>query len=82
MPGPILPTPDPHVLPIFVAAPRPRAVPTGWPLLRPFYLAAALFACIAVPVWVAAYLGLVRISLAMPPLLWHGMTCCSASRWR
>jgi uncharacterized protein involved in response to NO len=47
----------------------------GWPLLRlafrPFYLGAALFAVLAVPVWVALYLGWVSRDLPLPPLLWH-----------
>ena len=49
--------------------------PRGWPLLRlgfrPFYLGAAVFAALAVPLWVAAFLGRVPFAPAVPPLLWH-----------
>lgn len=49
--------------------------PAGWPLLRlgfrPFYLGAALFAVLAMPLWIALYLGQVTSTLAVPPLLWH-----------
>ncbi|ODU58382.1 MAG: short-chain dehydrogenase [Comamonadaceae bacterium SCN 68-20] len=49
--------------------------PAGWPLLRlgfrPFYLDAALFAVVAMPLWIALYLGQVALTLAVPPLLWH-----------
>ena len=47
----------------------------GWPVLRlgfrPFYIAAAALACIAVPLWVAAMLGAVTLSMAVQPMLWH-----------
>lgn len=47
----------------------------GWPLLRlgfrPFYIAAAVLACIAVPLWVAAMLGAFTLNMAVQPLLWH-----------
>jgi len=38
---------------------------------RPFYLGAALFAVLAMPLWIALYLGQVTSTLAVPPLLWH-----------
>lgn len=38
---------------------------------RPFYLLAALFAALAVPLWAAMLLGYVTIGLSVPPLLWH-----------
>src|SRR5512146_508464 len=51
------------------------AGPRGWPLLRlgfrPFYLGAAAFAALAVPLWVAVFLGGVAFVPALPPLLWH-----------
>ena len=47
----------------------------GWPLFRlgfrPFYIGTALLACLTVPLWVAAFLGLVPLSLPFPALLWH-----------
>jgi uncharacterized protein involved in response to NO len=47
----------------------------GWPVLRlgfrPFYLAAALFACLAVPFWIAFLRGGVSLGSELPPLLWH-----------
>ena len=38
---------------------------------RPFYLGAALLACLSVPVWTAVFLGQIQLPLAIPPLLWH-----------
>lgn len=56
-------------------APRAAAAPQGWPLLRlgfrPFYLAGALVACVSLPVWMAAFLGAVRLDMAVSPFLWH-----------
>jgi uncharacterized protein involved in response to NO len=53
------------------AAPRPP----GWPLLRlgfrSFYLGAASFALLAVPLWVVLFLGPWNLTMALPPLLWH-----------
>jgi len=62
---------------VAISEPDARAqTPPGWPLLRlgfrPFYLGAALVACLAVPVWVAAFLGYLQPRLALSPLLWHG----------
>lgn len=49
--------------------------PAGWPLLRlgfrPFYLGAALFAVLAMPLWIALFLGQLTLPLAVPPVLWH-----------
>ena len=46
-----------------------------WPLLRlafrPFYLGAAAFGAVAVPLAVAVLLGVVSLPLAPTPLLWH-----------
>jgi uncharacterized protein involved in response to NO len=51
------------------------AEPQGLPLLRlgfrPFYLGAAAFAAVAVPLWVMVLLGSVQPSMHMLPLLWH-----------
>ncbi len=61
-------------IPIAGSAPVP--VPRGWPLFRlgfrPFYLGAALLACVSVPLWVAAFLGHASTVFALPALLWHG----------
>lgn len=38
---------------------------------RPFYLLAALWAVLAVPLWVAQYAGLLPPPLAYPAMLWH-----------
>ena len=58
--------------------PPPTAIvspPAGWPLLRlgfrPFYLGAALFAVLAMPLWIALFLGQVAWTPAVPLLLWH-----------
>jgi uncharacterized protein involved in response to NO len=54
--------------------PAPQPLP-GWPLLRlgfrPFYLAAAAYAALAVPLWVAVMLGAVALPPSVAPLLWH-----------
>jgi uncharacterized protein involved in response to NO len=46
-----------------------------WPLLRlgfrPFYLGAASFAAIAIPLWIAMFLGVVQLPLALSPMIWH-----------
>ena len=51
------------------------SVPHGLALLRlgfrPFYLSAALLAALAVPLWVAMFLGQVRWTPSAPALLWH-----------
>ena len=56
-------------------APVPGPALAHWPVwrlgFRPFYLGAAAFALLAVPAWVAAWLGLVSLPSSMPPLLWH-----------
>ena len=62
-------------IPVAPAKAAPAA-PRGWPLLRlgfrPFYLGAALLACLAVPAWVLMFLGHGVAPLALAPLLWHG----------
>ncbi len=62
-------------LPIFRAASAPAPTPQGLAVLRlgfrPFYLAGTLFAALAVPLWLALFLGQVAWTLPLPPLLWH-----------
>lgn len=38
---------------------------------RPFYLGAALFALLAVPLWLGLWLGRVPLDLPVAPMLWH-----------
>lgn len=56
-------------------APAATPAPSGWPLLRlgfrPFYLGAAAYAAVAVPLWVALLLGPLPLKLSLSPLLWH-----------
>ena len=64
------------VVPLVAAPTGPLAAPApGWPVLRlgfrPFYLGAALFGMLAVPLWVALWLGAVSLPLALPALYWH-----------
>lgn len=58
-----------------VAASAPARAPTGWPVLRlgfrPFYLGAAAYGMLAIPLWVAILQGQVSLVLPVPPLLWH-----------
>ena len=61
--------------PLAAAAPASALLPRGWPLLRlgfrPFYLGAAAYAMLAVPLWIAILLGQVSVKLTVSPLLWH-----------
>lgn len=66
-------------IPILQAAPAAASgthAPRGWPVwrlgFRPFYLGAAGFAALAVPMWMAMLLGAWQPSLPLPALLWHG----------
>jgi uncharacterized protein involved in response to NO len=63
------------VLPIAPATTVQAPAPQGWPVLRlgfrPFYLGAAAFACLAVPLWLAMFLGEVSLDTSVGPLLWH-----------
>jgi uncharacterized protein involved in response to NO len=63
-------------LPPLAAAPTATSPPPrGWPILRlgfrPFYLGAALFAALAIPLWIALLLVAVSMPLPVSPLLWH-----------
>lgn len=55
-----------------VSIPRPTSF-TEWPVwqlgFRPFYLLAALFAVLSIPLWIAQYFGL--ISVPQVHLFWH-----------
>ena len=72
--GPTVPM-KPIPLPTPTSAAGQPAVPAGWPVLRlgfrPFYLGAAVFAGLAVPLWLALFLGWVSLDLGVAPLLWH-----------
>jgi uncharacterized protein involved in response to NO len=61
---------------IQIGQPQPAAdAPHGWPLLRlgfrPFYLGAAVFAALAVPLWAVLFLGGGTLPSGAPPLFWH-----------
>ncbi len=62
-------------LPIFSEAKAAAQKPPDWPFLRlgfrPFYLGGALLAALAVPLWVAMFLGTVQVATAVPGVLWH-----------
>jgi len=63
-------------VPILAASePAPAPAPRGWPLLRlgfrPFYLGAAAYGMVAVPLWMALLLGQVSLNLTLAPVLWH-----------
>ena len=61
--------------PLTAAGPTAATAPRGWPLLRlgfrPFYLGAAAFSMLAIPLWIALLLGSVTLNLSVSPLLWH-----------
>lgn len=71
-PLPILPSSV--MSPAAPQAPAP-ARPHGWPLLRlgfrPFYLGAASFGMLAIPLWVAMFLGWFTPEMPVAPMLWH-----------
>jgi uncharacterized protein involved in response to NO len=58
------------------ASERAPARNREFPLLaygfRLFFLAAALFAALAVPLWLAGYMGAVALPTPLPASLWHG----------
>ena len=62
-------------IPSLVSAQPATAAPQGWPVLRlgfrPFYLGAALFAMLSVPLWLALLFGWVVLPMNLPSLLWH-----------
>ncbi|MEO7243157.1 MAG: NnrS family protein [Variovorax sp.] len=62
-------------LPLASTAAATASSPRGWPLLRlgfrPFYLGAAAFAVLAIPLWVAVFLGYLPWPAPVAPLLWH-----------
>ncbi|MBE2242825.1 MAG: NnrS family protein [Burkholderiaceae bacterium] len=66
-------------VPIAPPSPAPAAAqagqPRGLPLLRlgfrPFYLGAAAFACLSVPLWLAVFFGHLTLDAQIAPLLWH-----------
>jgi uncharacterized protein involved in response to NO len=75
------------ILPIAGTAAATPALPRGWPLLRlgfrPFYLGAAAYGMLAVPLWIAMLLGQVSLNLTVsPPCSGTPTRCCSASPWR
>jgi uncharacterized protein involved in response to NO len=63
-------------LPPLTATPSVTApAPQGWPLFRlgfrPFYLGAAAYGMLAVPLWVAMLLDQASLNLTVSPVLWH-----------
>ncbi|WP_332748761.1 NnrS family protein [Hydrogenophaga sp.] len=66
-------TTPPAMLAARAATPVPS--PQGWPLLRlgfrPFYLGAAAYGMLAIPLWIALLLGRVSLNLTVSPVLWH-----------
>ena len=74
-PPPMAHTPPPIAQRADSSAQPTAGTARGWPLLRlgfrPFYLGAALFALLSIPLWVAIFLGHWQPTLALAPLLWH-----------
>ena len=60
--------------PVMAGIPRYRAQ-TGPALLsagfRPFFLLSAVWACVAIPLWLALYASAVQLPTALPPAVWH-----------
>jgi uncharacterized protein involved in response to NO len=61
--------------PIFSENKAAAEEPQGWPFLRlgfrPFYVGGTGVAALAIPVWVAMFIGGVSATPAVPALLWH-----------
>jgi len=38
---------------------------------RPFFLLAALWSCLAIPIWIAFFAGLGQVPTAFAPVVWH-----------
>ncbi len=53
-------------------SPRLAAFPVLAYGFRPFFLLAAVFAALAVPLWLAAYMGVMALHSSLPASLWHG----------
>ncbi|MCL4185244.1 MAG: NnrS family protein [Burkholderiaceae bacterium] len=57
------------------AGPTPSGAAGGFALFRlgfrPFYLLAALFAALSVPLWIAQFAGVLPAPSAYPAMLWH-----------
>ena len=56
--------------------PIPRYRPQTGPAIfsagfRPFFLAAAAWSALAVPLWLAAYLTSIDVPTLLPPVVWH-----------
>src|SRR5690349_11944453 len=56
--------------------PIPRYRPHAGPAIfaagfRPFFLAAAAWSALAVPLWLAAYLTSIDVPTLLPPAVWH-----------
>jgi uncharacterized protein involved in response to NO len=67
---------DKRDVPATMMAAIPRYRPQAGPALlsagfRPFFLAAALWASFAVPIWLVLFAGLGQIPTAFAPLVWH-----------
>ena len=66
-----LPPPTPLIATPSAAAPVPRGLPLLRLGFRPFYLGAACYGMLAVPLWIAMLLGQVSLNLTVAPVLWH-----------
>lgn len=65
----------PQLLVISEKSPPTPETLTGWPVwrlgFRPFYLSAALFACISIVLWVGLWRTKLSLPLNLAPVLWH-----------
>ncbi len=55
-------------IPRYRAAAGPAILSAGF---RPFFLASAIWAAVAIPLWLAIYPGVLTMPSALPPLVWH-----------
>ena len=55
-------------IPRYRAAAGPAILSAGF---RPFFLASAIWATVAIPLWLAIYPGVLTMPSALPPLVWH-----------
>ncbi len=68
---PIAPPAAPASPPAAAQAAQPHGLPFLRLAFRPFYVGAAAFACLSIPLWLAMFFGYLTLDAKIEPLLWH-----------